>query len=177
MSNEEIKVVTKAEIPTKIFYYIKETLEVEEIVPEGILPDSLDNSHKDKYYYNDAKNKLYLVVKNNNETYEAKEIKVEGILPDPINNNHKNKYYYRYNGIKEFPIGVSDFSRIWGTVNDGKGNPITNSEGEPIIINLQDAMNALYQMMTSRSHVWTGSDAKDVPDYAKLFIQTDTNNS
>ena len=85
MSDEEVKVVTKAEIPTKIFYYINEVLEVEEIVPEGILPDSLDNSHENKYYYNDAKNKLYLVIKNNNETYEAKEVKAEGILPDPIN--------------------------------------------------------------------------------------------
>lgn len=169
MSDEEVKVVTKAEIPTKIFYYINEILEVREIVPEGILPDSLDNSHENKYYYNDAKNKLYLVIKNNNETYEAKEVKIEGILPDPINNNHKNKYYYRYDGIKEFPIGVSDFSRIWGTVNDSKGNPIT--------INLQDAMNALYQMMTSRSHVWVGSDGNNIPNYAKLFIQTDTNNS
>ena len=163
MSDEEVKVVTKAEIPTKIFYYVNETLEVKEIVPEGILPDSLDNNHENKYYYNDAKNKLYLVVKNNNETCEAKEVKAEGVLPDPINNNHKNKYYYIYNGIKEFPIGVSDFSRIWGTV----GN---------VDINLQDAMNALYQMMTSRSHVWVG-DGNNIPDYAKLFIQTETNNS
>ena len=61
MSDEEVKVVTKAEIPTKIFYYVNETLEVKEIVPEGILPDSLDNNHENKYYYNDAKNKLYLV--------------------------------------------------------------------------------------------------------------------
>lgn len=164
MSNEEVKVVTKAEIPTKIFYYINETLEVEKIAPKSILPDSLDSSHENKYYYNDAKNKLYLVIKNNNETYVAKEIKAEGILPDPINNNYKNKYYYTYDGIKEFPIGVSDFSRIWGKV----GN---------VDINLQDAMNALYQMMTSRSHVWVGDDGNNIPDYAKLFIQTDTNNS
>ena len=69
-------------------------------------------------------------------------------------------YYY---GHENFPIGVSDFSRIWGKV----GN---------IDINLQDAMNALYQIMTSRSHVWVG-DGNSIPDYARLFIQTDTNNS
>ena len=88
MSDKEVKVVTKAEIPTKIFYYINETLEARKIVPKGILPDSLDSSHENKYYYNDAKNKLYLVIKNNNETYEAKEIKAEGILPDSINNSN-----------------------------------------------------------------------------------------
>lgn len=169
MSDEKVKVITEAEIPTKTFYRINENHEAVKIsVEEGSLPSPIEEGHTGKYFYDNKK--LYLIVKVNG-SYKAKEINVENPLPDSLDGIPVGNYYY---GHENFPIGVSDFSRIWGTINDSKGNPITNSKGEPIIINLQDAMNALYQMMTSRSHVWAGSDVNDVPGYAKLFIQTDT---
>ena len=154
-------VITKAQIPTKIFYYVDGTPpEANEIDVKGVLPDSLGEDHVDKYYYKDKK--LYLVIKNDNETYEAKEIaNVENPLPDPLGENHVGNYYY---GHEEAFLGVSSFSRIWGEVEDSEGNSTT--------LNLQDAMNALFKMMVSQSHVWVGSE-NDVPDYAKLLIETD----
>jgi hypothetical protein len=167
MSSEIITdVITKAKIPTKIFYRINDSYKAEKITTEeNLLPGgSLGENHENKYYYKDGK--LYLVIKNDNGEYEAEEKTLGGVLPDSLGENHIGNYYY---GYEEAYLGISNFGRIWGTVE------ITDDEGNEVgvTINLQDAMNALYKMMTSRSHVWVNSDGSDVPGYAKLLIETD----
>lgn len=161
MSNN---VITRANFPAETLYLVKDNGKAEKVeIEKDSLPDSLGENHVGKYYYNEE-GELCLVIKSDDESYEVEKITIqEGLLPDPLKQEHIGKYYY----AEELPIGVSSFDRIWGTVEDGKGNSIT--------INLQDAMNALYQMMTSRSHVWVSaeSDETKIPGYAKLFIQTD----
>lgn len=163
MSNN---VITRANFPAKTLYLVKDNGKAEKVeIEKDSLPDSLGENHVGKYYYNE-KGELYLVVKSDDESsYEVKKITIqEDLLPDPLKQEHVSNYYY----AEELPIGVSSFDRIWGTVEDGKGNSIT--------INLQDAMNALYKMMTSQSHVWVGNE-DNAPDYAKLLIETDSGNS
>lgn len=154
-------VITEAKIPTKAFCYVNENYE-----PEGIeiwgdsLPDSFED-HVGEYYYDGEQ--LYLIVEENGN-YKEKEIEVKGILPAPLGEDHVDSYYYTYEGVEVVPIGISSFDRIWGTIKD--------DNDKEIIINLQDAMNALYKMMTSQSHVWVGN-GNNIPRYAKLLIETD----
>lgn len=151
-------VITEAKIPTKAFYYINENHEVEGItIEEGSLPDSLGSNHVGNYYYDEGEKLYYLIV----ETDSGIEAEVINIEKGPLEENQTGKYYYTYEGEEVFSIGVSSFDRIWGTVSDGESE---------IIINLQDAMNALYKIMTSQSHVWVGNES-NAPGYAKLLIE------
>ena len=167
-------VITEAKIPTKAFYYINENHEVEGItIEEGSLPESLGSNHVGNYYYDEGEKLYYLIVETDNGI-EAEKINIE---KGQREENQVGKYYYTYEGEEVFSIGVSSFDRIWGVITDSEDQPITDDNGNPITINLQDAMNALYKMMTSRSHVWAGTvnDKTEIPDYAKLLIQTSGN--